>query len=117
MLQDLTKKRSGERKKNDRRCYARLCEKADSLKALGSVARFLRNSKFYLINDIPSHVFQREGLASRRFSEISPQYTPKAMAPSDAGTRLASSDGIDGGQPVASKNMRVVRVVAGSYLD
>jgi hypothetical protein len=51
MLQDLAKERSGERKKNERRCYARLCEKADSLEAPGSVARFLRNRKFYLIND------------------------------------------------------------------
>jgi Fic family protein len=51
MLQDLAKERSGERKKNDRRCYAKLCEKADSLKALVSVASYLRNSKFYLIND------------------------------------------------------------------
>jgi hypothetical protein len=51
MLQNLARKKSGERKKNERRSYARLCEKADSLKALGSVARFLRNRKFYLIND------------------------------------------------------------------
>jgi hypothetical protein len=51
MLQDLAKERSGERKKNERRCYAKLCEKAHPLKALGCVAGFLRNSKFYLIND------------------------------------------------------------------
>src|SRR5258707_11627365 len=48
---DLTKKRRGEQKKNYSRCHARLYEKADPLKALGSVASFLRNSKFYLIND------------------------------------------------------------------
>ncbi len=51
MLQDLTKERSGERKKNERRCCAKLYEKTDSLEALGSVASFLRNRKFYLIND------------------------------------------------------------------
>ncbi len=52
MLQDLTKERSGERKKNDVLCYAKLCEKDGSLTKLGSVASILRNSKFYLINDI-----------------------------------------------------------------
>jgi hypothetical protein len=51
MLQDLAKERSGERKKNERRCSAKLCEKADSLKALGCVASILRNSKFNRIND------------------------------------------------------------------
>jgi hypothetical protein len=54
---DLTKKRRGEQKKNYSRCHARLYEKADPLKALGSVASFLRNSKFYLINDIKSSTF------------------------------------------------------------
>src|SRR5258708_40257931 len=37
--------------KNERRCCAKLYEKTDSLEALGSVASFLRNRKFYLIND------------------------------------------------------------------
>jgi hypothetical protein len=32
-------------------CHAKLYEKADPLKALGSVARFLRNRIFTLIND------------------------------------------------------------------
>ena len=51
MVQDLAKERSGERKKNERRCSAKLCEKADSLKALGCVASIMRNSKFNRIND------------------------------------------------------------------
>src|ERR1700719_4005195 len=54
MLQDLMKERSGERKKNDRQCSDRVYEKADSLKAPGSVASFLRNSTFYMINHSPS---------------------------------------------------------------
>jgi hypothetical protein len=49
---DLTRKKREEQKKNDSRCHARLHEKADLLKALGRVASFLRNGKFYLINDI-----------------------------------------------------------------
>ena len=47
----LTKKRRGEQKKNYSRCHARLYEKADPLKAQGLVASFLRNRKFYLINN------------------------------------------------------------------
>ena len=44
---DLAKKRSGERKKNYPRCHAILCEKADLLKASGSVASYLENGNFY----------------------------------------------------------------------
>jgi hypothetical protein len=42
----VAKKRSGERKKNYSRCHARLSEKADPLKALGSVASYLENGNF-----------------------------------------------------------------------
>ncbi len=35
-----------------KRCHATLCEKADPLKALGSVASYLGNGIFYLINDM-----------------------------------------------------------------
>ena len=45
------KKRSGERKKSYSRGHARLYERADSLKALGSVASYLENGIFSLIND------------------------------------------------------------------
>ena len=42
---DVMKKRGGERKKSDSRCHARLCERADSLKALGSVAGYTRKMR------------------------------------------------------------------------
>src|SRR2546421_7668993 len=45
-LRDLRKKRSEEQKKSSSRCRARLCEKAASLKALGSVASYLENGLF-----------------------------------------------------------------------
>ena len=38
-------------------CHAKLYEKADPLKALGSVASFLRNRIFTLINDIRPSAF------------------------------------------------------------
>lgn len=44
---------SYERLETRKWCHAKLCEKADPLKALGCVASFLRNGKFYLINDNP----------------------------------------------------------------
>jgi|GraSoi2013_115cm_1033766.scaffolds.fasta_scaffold527194_1 hypothetical protein len=40
------KKRSEERKKRALRCHATLCERADSLKALDSVAGYLENGSF-----------------------------------------------------------------------
>src|SRR5437868_2681106 len=42
---------SYERLETRKGCHAKLCEKADPLKALGGVASYLRNGKFYLIND------------------------------------------------------------------
>jgi hypothetical protein len=44
-------KRGRERKQCYPRYHARLCEKALSLKALGSVASYLENGNFYSIND------------------------------------------------------------------
>jgi hypothetical protein len=46
-------------------CHAKLYEKADPLKALGSVASFLRNRIFTLINDMNGHVsfFPIDGMA------------------------------------------------------
>ncbi len=37
---------SYEGRETGKRCYAKLCEKADPLKALGSVAIYLRNGQF-----------------------------------------------------------------------
>jgi len=51
-LEVLTKEKSGEWKKIPSRCYAILCERTDSLKALDSVAGYLENVHFYPINDI-----------------------------------------------------------------
>jgi hypothetical protein len=45
------KKRNGEWKKSYSRGHTRLYERADSLKALGSVASYLENGIFYSIND------------------------------------------------------------------
>src|SRR6266480_6025299 len=42
---------SYERLETRKGCHAKLCEKADPLKALGCVASYLRNGNFYLIND------------------------------------------------------------------
>src|SRR5881396_1678801 len=44
--------------KSSLRCHVRLCEKADWLKALGSVADYLGNGSFYLINDTNLSGFQ-----------------------------------------------------------
>lgn len=43
-------KRGRERKQSYPRCHARLCERADSLKALDSVAIYLENGDFYQPN-------------------------------------------------------------------
>jgi hypothetical protein len=45
-LRNLTKKSGGERKKSYSRCHAKLCEKADLLKTLGSMASYLENGIF-----------------------------------------------------------------------
>jgi|SRR5712672_1445607 len=55
---ELTKKRRRERKKSEAEYRARLCQKADPLKGLGSVAIYLENGIFYSLNDIKKH-FQR----------------------------------------------------------
>jgi hypothetical protein len=44
-------RREVENGKSSSRCYVRLSERADSLKALGSVASYMENGIFYLIND------------------------------------------------------------------
>jgi len=48
---ELTKKRRRERKKSEAEYRARLCQKADPLKGLGSVAIYLENGIFYSLND------------------------------------------------------------------
>jgi hypothetical protein len=45
-LRNLTKKSGGERKKSYSQCHATLCEKADLLKTLGSMASYLENGIF-----------------------------------------------------------------------
>jgi hypothetical protein len=54
-LRHLTKKGDGKRKKSSLQCYAILCERTDSPKALASVAGYMENGKFHPINDIICH--------------------------------------------------------------
>jgi hypothetical protein len=51
-LRNLTKKSDGKWKKSSSGCHVTLCEKTDSLKALGSVAGYLEKGNFHSINDI-----------------------------------------------------------------
>jgi len=51
-LRSSTKKRGGEQKKKTLRGHDTLCEKPDPLNTLGSVADYLRNSRFFRINDM-----------------------------------------------------------------
>jgi hypothetical protein len=44
-------KRVARGKRSYSRCHARLCEKAERLQALGSVADYLENGIFYMLND------------------------------------------------------------------
>jgi hypothetical protein len=50
-LRNLAKKSDGKRKKSFPRCYAILCERTDSLRALDSVAGYIENGHFHPIND------------------------------------------------------------------
>src|SRR5712692_10279508 len=50
-LRDLTEEGDRKWKKESFRCHARLCERTNALKALGSVANYLGNDPFSLIND------------------------------------------------------------------
>jgi hypothetical protein len=55
-LRHLTKKGDGKRKKSSLQCYAILCERTDSPKALASVAGYMENGKFHPINDSTYYV-------------------------------------------------------------
>src|SRR5207248_551233 len=64
-LRNSTKKRGGEQKKKTLRGHDTLCERPDPLNTLGSVADYLRNSRFFRINDRKlSEVDSPKGLCS-----------------------------------------------------